>query len=107
MEMLSFGGQYYLDDRMFVVDVEPFVAPDTKDGHTVASWAVMTRRNVPGYVVFRRSLFESRERAIAVLRHLAPQTPRLSLHGLSPVPPPSYEQYNAWLRDQGLAPLDY
>ncbi len=107
MEMLSFGGRYYLDDRMFVVDVEPLVRDDPAKPEAVAGWTVTTRRNVPGYAVVRRSFFETRERAIAVLRKLAPQTPRLSLHGLSPVPVPSFDQHNAWLREQGLAPLEY
>jgi hypothetical protein len=107
MEMLSFGGRYYLDDRMFVVHVEPVTHDDPAGDEAVAGWAVTTRRNVPGYAVVRRSLFETRERAIGVLRKLAPQTPRLSLHGLSPVPAPTFEQHNAWLREQGLAPLEY
>jgi hypothetical protein len=107
MEMLSFAGQYYLDDRMFVVDVEA-VAPTgvvVDEGHE--RWAVTTRRNVPGYAVFRRRLFDTRDEAIAVLRAVAPQTPRLSLRGLSPIPAPTYEQHNQWLREHGLAPLAY
>ena len=107
MEMLSFGGQYYLDDRMFVVDVEPVASSDAADQPATAHWAVTTRRNVPGYVLFRRRLFETREQAIAVLRRFAPLTPRLSLCGLSPIPAPSYEQHNQWLRERGLAPLQY
>jgi len=106
MDMVSFGGQYYLDDRMFVVGIE---SVDASAGRDVAPllWALVTRRNVPGYALFRQRVFASREQAIAVLRQLAPRTPRLSLHGLSPVPAPTYEQYNAWLREQGLAPLAY
>jgi hypothetical protein len=107
MDMLSFGGKHYLDDRMFVVDVEPLAAPPTSGDALATAWAVTTRRNVPGYEVFRRRLFETRDQAIAVLRMLAPRTPRLSLHGLSPVPAPTFEQHNDWLRRQGLAPLDY
>jgi hypothetical protein len=107
MDMLSFGGQYYLDDRMFVVDVEPVAPAATTDDRLPDCWAVTTRRNVPGYAMFRRRLFDNREQAIAVLHALAPQTPRLSLHGLSPIPAPSYEQHNQWLREQGLAPLGY
>jgi hypothetical protein len=104
MDMLSFGGQYYLDDRMFVVGIEPLDLADTT-AEAAPRWAVTTRRNVPGYTLFRQRVFDSREQAVAVLHQLAPQTPRLSLHGLSPVPAPSYEQHNAWLREQGLAPL--
>lgn len=106
MEMLSFGGQYYLDDRMFVVDVEPF-ATRGDDNDATTGWAVTTRRNVPGYAIFRRRVFERRDQAIAVLHTIAPRTPRLSLRGLSPVPAPSYEQHNQWLCEQGLDPLAY
>ncbi len=106
MDMLNFGGQYYLDDRMFVVGIESVGLPDASAA-APPRWALTTRRNVPGYALFRQRVFNSREQAIAVLHQLAPRTPRLSLHGLSPVPAPTYEQYNAWLREQGLAPLAY
>src|SRR6266545_5784859 len=102
MEMLNFGGQYYLDDRMFVVDVESVPLPDGSGEWAAACWAVTTRRNVPGYALFRQRLFASREQALALLHRQAPQTPRLSLQGLSPIPPPSYEQHNDWLRERGL-----
>jgi hypothetical protein len=104
MEMLSFGGHYYLDDRMFVLDIEPV---DAGADDAPFQWAVTTRRNVPGYALFRRRVFDTREQAISVLRKLAPRTPRLSLQGLSPVPAPTFEQHNQWLRAQGLAALDY
>lgn len=103
MEALTLGRQYYFDDRMFVVEVEP-IGPSL-EGAPIA-WAVTTRRNIPGYAVFRRRVFDSRERALALLRQVAPQTPRVSLHGLSPVPAPTFEQHNRWLREQGLQPLD-
>lgn len=106
MDMLNFAGQYYLDDRMFVVGIEP-VEPHEAPGSAPARWTLTTRRNVPGYALFRQRVFESREQAVAVLRQLAPSTPRLSLHGLSPVPAPTYDQHNAWLREQGLQPLAY
>jgi len=106
MDMVRFGGQHYLDDRMFVVGIEPLQSPEAPAG-TPAGWALTTRRNVPGYALFRQRVFDSRDQAISVLRQLAPRTPRLSLLGLSPVPAPTYEQHNAWLREQGLAPLAY
>jgi hypothetical protein len=106
MEMLSFGGRHYLDDRMFVIAVEP-VGPADGVARDASLWAVTTRRNVPGYAVFRRSTFDSRAQAVALVRRLAPLTPRLSLHGLSPVPAPTYDEHNAWLRAQGLPPLEY
>jgi hypothetical protein len=102
MKTLTLGRQYYFDDRMFVVEVEPIGR--SPNGEPVA-WALTTRRNVPGYAVFRRRMFETRDRALAVLRHVAPQTPRVSLEGLSPVPAPTFEQHNRWLREQGLPPL--
>lgn len=107
MEMLNFGGQYYLDDRMFVIELEPVALPHAAGERTPSRWALTTRRNVPGYALFRQRVFDSREQAIDVLRRLAPQTPRLSLNGLSPVPAPTYEQHNAWLAQHGLAPLAY
>lgn len=104
--MLNFGGQYYLDDRMFVIELEPVPPSNEADDSGIRRWALTTRRNVPGYALFRQRLFDSREQAIAVLRSLAPQTPRLSLQGLTPIPPPTFEQHNQWLREQGLAPID-
>jgi hypothetical protein len=103
---MSFGGQHYLDDRMFVVGIESLESPDASAG-TAVRWALTMRRNVPGYALFRQRIFDSREQAIAVLHQLAPRTPRLSLQGLSPVPAPTYEQYNKWLCEQGLPPLAF
>jgi hypothetical protein len=107
MDMLSFGEQHYLDDRMFVVDVEPVRPAEVEPAPAPSCWAVTTRWNIPGFAIFRRGLFESRDQAIAVLRTLAPRTPRLSLDGLSPIPAPTFEQHNEWLREQGLSPLEY
>jgi hypothetical protein len=103
---IHFDGREYFDDRLFLLELEHVtIGSLTRNNAAKERWAVITRRNVPGYPPFRSDDFESREAAIRYLRHIAPQTPRISLGGGSPDPTPSLSEFMAWLASSGLEPL--
>ena len=94
--MKIWQGDIYLDDRLFVLDLQSA----TKSGRPV--WAVTTRRNVEGFPPRRVDEFNSREAAIIYLKQVEPSTPRISLEGKSPSPEPTYEEYLAWCKSEGI-----
>ena len=96
----------YHDDRLFVLELARVTTRSlTRAEAPVERWAVITRRNVPGFPPFRSDDFGSREEALQYLYKIAPLTPRVSLGGCSPVPPPSLPEFKAWLAASGLDPL--
>ena len=94
--MKTWQDQQYMDDRLFVLDLQPA----TKAGRSV--WAVTTRRNVEGFPPRRVDDFETKEQAIVYLKHVEPSTPRISLGGASPSPQPTYEEYLAWCKAEDI-----
>lgn len=89
-------GQAYFDDRVFILDLQQA----TKNGQSV--WAVTTRRNVQGFPPRRVDDFKTKEAAISYLKQVEPSTPRISLGGHSPSPEPTYEEYLAWCKSEGI-----
>jgi hypothetical protein len=83
-------GETYLDDRLFILDLQQA----KKGNHEV--WAVTTRRNIKGFPPFRVDDFKTKEEAVSFLKGVEPSTPRISLHGKSPTPVPTYEEYLRW-----------
>src|SRR5687768_6108896 len=95
---LRYNGEQYFDDRLFILHV----VPGTKKGTRV--WAVVTRRNSPGYHPWRVDDFSTREAAEQYVRAIEPGTPRISLGGRPPVQPLTYDAYREQLRAEGLKP---
>jgi len=95
-EMKTWQGRPYLDDRVFILELRRAI----KAGHRV--WAVVTRRNVRGFPPRRVDDFETKEDAIAYIKQVEPSTPRISLGGQSPCPEPTYDEYLAWCRHEGI-----
>lgn len=88
----------FKDDRMFVLEVIPVTTRSlTSSASEKQEWAVITRRNVPGYPLHRSDTFPSRTEAIEYYKKVVVETPRVSLGNKSPVPPPSLEAYVSWL----------
>jgi hypothetical protein len=101
------------DDRMFVLEISPI---ESRDGTSVVlnlsgdtsrtsqptEWAVVTRRNVPGYPPHRVDHFPTRAEAVAFYKRIVVQTPRKSLGEKSPDPIPALEAYSAWLQKEDL-----
>ncbi|MGD0532664.1 MAG: hypothetical protein ABSA62_10455 [Methyloceanibacter sp.] len=94
---IYFDGREYCDDRLFVLELARVTTRSTTRADAPTErWAVITRRNVPGFPPFCSDDFESREKAIEYLNGVAPQTPRITLGGRSPNPVPSLSEFKAW-----------
>ena len=98
------------DDRIFVLEISPIESRDATStvldlsGKTSRpkEWAVVTRRNVPGYPPHRVDHFPSKREAVAYYKRVVVQTPRKSLGETSPDPAPTLEAYTAWLAQENL-----
>ena len=88
----------FRDDRLFVLEVAPVKTQDLMSSAPAKhEWAVVTRRNVPGYPPHRTDSFPSKSEAIAYYKKVVVETPRVSLGKKSPDPLPSLETYISWL----------
>jgi hypothetical protein len=91
------------DDRNFVFEMS---AVSTRNLSTKEpernEWAIITRRNVPGYPPYRTDSFSTRSEAVNYYKKIVVETPRVSLGNQSPNPPPSLEDYTAWLVAENL-----
>lgn len=101
------------DDRIYVLEISPVESRDVTSAvldlssdksRTTKSreWAVVTRRNVPGYPPHRMDHFPTKAEAIAYYKRVVVQTPRKSLGEKSPDPTPTLEAYITWLVAEGL-----
>ena len=110
-EAMAIKRKQFHDDRMFVLQVAPVTLSRDIGScslpKTSKRWAVITRRNVPGYPPSRTDDFHSREEAVAYLKKVAPQTPRVSLGGKSPDPPLSWDGFQDWLESIRIERLPY
>ncbi len=100
------------DDRMFVLEVCP--VESLEPGMSVLDvsgkpsrrhpqeWALVTRRNAPGYPPHRIDHFPTEGEALAYYKRVVVETPRKSLGEKAPNPLPTLEQYTAWLVEQKL-----
>jgi len=93
----------FKDDRMFVLEVCPVTTRNlTSSATEKQEWAVITRRNVPGYPPHRSDTFSTKAEAIEYFKKVVVETPRISLGNKSPVPPPDLETYKSWLIAENL-----
>ncbi len=109
------------DDRMFVLEICQIESRDAtstvldlsesivlglsgRNSRTSQpkEWAVVTRRNVPGYPPHRVNHFPTKSEAVAFYKRIVVQGPRKSLEEKSPDPTPTLEAYAAWLVAQDL-----
>ena len=98
------------DDRMFVLEVTPVESGDSESVVLAGSlrpeatkeWAVVTRRNVPGYPPVRVDRFPSQVQAVEFYKTTIVSTPRNSLGEQSPDPTPTLQQYTEWLALENL-----
>jgi hypothetical protein len=93
------------DDRAFVLEISNVVKTCSRPGIDEVErheWAVITRRNVPGFPPRRVASFPSRPEAVEYYKEVVAGTPRISLGESSPSPKPSIEEYTEWLVSEGL-----
>lgn len=88
---------------MFVLEVAAVTTSDsTSSEPDKRQWAVITRRNVPGYPPYRTDSFSTRAEAIEYYKKIVVTTPRVSLGNQSPNPSPSLNDYQSWLLSENL-----
>jgi len=93
----------FKDDRMFVLELRPVTTSALLSSDPPKQqWGVITRRNVPGYPLYRCDNFPSRDEAINFYKQVAVETPRVSLGNKSPDTLPTIEEYTSWVKEQGL-----
>ncbi len=63
---------------------------------------MITRRNVPGYPPQRSDAFHNGTEALGFYKQVVVTIPRVSLGNKLPSPPPTIDEYTAWLIDEGL-----
>ena len=90
---------------MFVLSVRKSLTSgnDVKPGGGPV-WTVVTQRNSGSYPYYRVDDFASQSEAVAYLKRVEPRTPRVSLGGKASDPLPSWEEYQAWLKNSNLRP---
>jgi hypothetical protein len=90
----------YRDDRVLVLEVVPVT---TRSSRGVEDrWAVIARRNVPGYPPFRSDDFETKEEATDFFNKVIVETPRVSLKNKPSNPLPTLDEFTAWLIEENL-----
>jgi len=117
MSKFKFDGEFYNDDRMFVLYVcKCLISEDDNIVKTTiyheedpknCRWCVVTFRNVVRYRAFRVDTFDTEEEARKYAAHVEPQTPLVSLGGRSPKPFPSYDEFVGWKKKHNLQEYDY
>lgn len=93
----------FKDDRMFILEVAPVTTHcPTSSAPKKQEWAVITRRNVPGYPPYRSDTFTTKTEALEYYKKVVVETPRVSLGNQPPNSSPSLEEYTTWLVAENL-----
>ncbi|MFC1866522.1 hypothetical protein ACFL0H_00050 [Thermodesulfobacteriota bacterium] len=117
MGMIQFNGEFYHDDRLFVLYLCKGT-DETRSDHVAttiyhenpppdALWCIVTYRNVERYVAVRVDIFESKKAAVEYMRNVEPTVPLISLGGTSPKPPLNYDDFVLWKKENGFKEYDY
>ena len=117
MKEIAFNGEYYRDDRMYVLyicrcseDVQMDHVATTiyhEDPPPNSKWCLVTYRNVERYVAVRVDAFESKQEAEEYMKRVEPTVPLVSLGGRPRNPPLPYEEFARWKSEQGFQEYDY
>jgi hypothetical protein len=117
MNEYDFNGEKYNDDRMFVMIVaqcnrsedDEFIITKIYHESNLSNmeWCVVTFRNVERYRAYRVDLFSSKEEANNYLEKIEPETPLISLGGISPKNPLTFDEYREWKKNNQFKDYDY
>lgn len=117
MHLVEFAGDFYRDDRMYVLHLAKCTEKEEVDhvATTIyhedppqgAKWCLVTYLNNERYRATRVDKFETQSEAEAYMRHIEPTVPLISLGGQPPTHPMSYEDFCVWKRDRGMKDYDY
>ncbi len=119
METFEFDGEFYNDDRLFVLYLSKCSIKEDSETitttiyHKVAPedhlWCVTMYRNVARYRPYKVFHFENKIEAKAFIRETEPLSPLISLQGKSPPENLvlSYEDYLAWKKANRFQDYNY
>ncbi|MBK8464917.1 MAG: hypothetical protein IPL32_03720 [Chloracidobacterium sp.] len=118
--MISFKGQEYFDDRLFIFYLCKAEVDEKPDGDGVIwttiyheqapfehIWCVVTYKNCPGYPISHTSHFAEVDRAVEFMEMYEPETPLISLKGGSPQHLGSYQEYLSWKLMNNMSEYDF
>lgn len=93
----------FKDDRKFMLEICPVETRSlTSNEQPEKKWAIITRRNVPGYPPYRTDQFKTRNEALNYYKKIVVETPRVSLDNKPLTAIPSLDKYKEWLVDENL-----
>ena len=103
----------YRDDRMYVmrltssfsVDEDGVITISMKRGEKIfpeMPLLLITYRNTQRLPAVRTDEFQSLRDALHYIQRIEPTCPRISLHGASPNPTPTWSEHLQWLHSLGL-----
>lgn len=115
--MINFQGDYYHDDRMFVLylckgteEIEGDHIATTiyhENPPENATWCLVTYKNTERYMVARVDTFETKQEAEDYMKHVEPQVPLISLGGQAPKPPLDHDTFLEWKQANDFREYDY
>lgn len=116
--MISFQGDLYYDDRLFVMHLCKGKVTIANDGvitttiyHNNAPegciWCIATYKNCRRYPAFSIKRFISKAEAELYLQKVEPTTPLISLGGKSPLRVASYKKYLIWKKKHNFKDYEY
>jgi len=117
MNRTEFNGEFYRDDRMYVLylckcteeirtdHIVTIIYHENPPSH--AKWCLVTYKNIERYMAVRVDTFNSKQDAEEYLQRVEPTVPLISLGGKSCNQPLSYKEFKEWKRDQGFQEYVY
>ena len=117
MNEIEFEGEYYRDDRMYVLYVcrctideqENLLVTNIyhEDAPADSKWCLVTYRNVNRYTPIRADHFETEIEATTYMRQVEPTVPLISQGGSPMCPPLTYEEFVRWKKENKFKEYDY
>ena len=117
MNEIEFEGEYYRDDRMYVLYVcrctideqENLLVTNIyhEDAPADSKWCLVTYRNVNRYTPIRADHFETEIEATTYMRQVEPTVPLISQGGSPMCPPLTYEEFVRWKKKNKFKEYDY
>ena len=70
-------------------------------------WCIVTFQNCRGYRISRVDHFHRKEDALSYMQAVEPEVPLISLGGMPPKNPMSFQTFTEWKKAKGLKEYDY
>lgn len=117
---IEYQGEQYFDDRLFILYLckGAIKIEEGDDGAVWTTiyhenppenhvWCVVTYKNYNRYPLYKIDSFHKKEDADDYIKKIEPMTPLISLGGVSPEKPLTFEKYCAWKKENNLKDYDW